>query len=98
MAYRSAFAERDTANQALKIKVGNDYYDFLKDISLNDESLLADKGYREFINRFEFMPPLREVQNDAYEKSFSLLLQTKRDRTFRTGNRMGKRLIKPKNI
>lgn len=70
MAYRSAFAERDTANQALKIKVGNDYYDFLKDISLNDESLLADKGYREFINRFEFMPPLREVQNDAYEKKF----------------------------
>ncbi|WP_175630739.1 TlpA family protein disulfide reductase [Bacteroides acidifaciens] len=70
MAYRSLFAERDTANQALKMKVGNNYYDFLKDISLNDESLLADKGYREFINRFEFMPLLREIQSDAYEKKF----------------------------
>lgn len=70
IAYRSVFAERDTTNQALKMKVGNNYYDFLRDISLNDESLLADKGYREFINRFEFMPPLREVQSDAYEKKF----------------------------
>ena len=70
MAYRSLFAERDTANQALKMKAGNNYYDFLKDISLNDESLLADKGYREFINRFEFMPLLREIQSDAYEKKF----------------------------
>lgn len=70
MVYRSLFAERDTANQALKMKAGNNYYDFLKDISLNDESLLADKGYREFINRFEFMPLLREIQSDAYEKKF----------------------------
>ena len=70
MAYRNVFAERDTANQALKMKAGNNYYDFLKDISLNDESLLADKGYREFVNRFEFMPPLSEVQSDAYEKKF----------------------------
>lgn len=70
IAYRSLFAERDTANQALKMKAGNNYYDFLKDISLNDESLLADKGYREFINRFEFMPLLREIQSDAYEKKF----------------------------
>ena len=70
MAYRSIFAERDTTNRALKMKAGNNYYDFLKDISLNDESLLADKEYRKFINRFEFMPPLSEVQSDAYDKKF----------------------------
>lgn len=69
--YRSLFAERDTTNQALKTKVGHSYYDFLKEISLNDQSLLADREYRQFIHRFEFMPPLCEVQSDVYKKKFS---------------------------
>lgn len=70
MTHRRVYAERDTTNQALRTKVGNDYYDFLKHISLNDPSLLADAGYREFINRFEFMAPLIEVQSDAYNRKF----------------------------
>lgn len=80
MAYRSVFAARDTANEALKVKEGNDYYDFLKQIPLNDESLLVDSKYREFINRFEFMNPLREVQSNAYEnkRDRQILNETKK--------------------
>lgn len=67
IAYRDLFATRDTTNQALKVKEGNDYYDFLKQFPLNDKSLLVNCEYREFINRFEFMNPLRKVQSNAYE-------------------------------
>lgn len=67
IAYRDMLAARDTSNQALKVKEGNDYYDFLKHIPLNDESLLVNWEYAMFINRFEFMNPLREVQRNAYE-------------------------------
>lgn len=64
------YPTKDTANQILKAKEGNEYYDFLKYIPLNDQSLLTNQEYRQFINRFELMSPLREVQSDAYENKY----------------------------
>ena len=35
---------KDTANQALKVKEEDSYYDFLKKMPLNDETVLADSN------------------------------------------------------
>lgn len=59
---REYYAREDTTNQALKVKEDDTYYDFLKEMPLNDETVLADSETSIFINRFEFMGPL----NNAY--------------------------------
>ncbi len=58
---RDYYARRDTANQALQVKSDDSYYDFLKEMPLNDSIVLADKQADIFINRFEFMEPLRQA-------------------------------------
>ncbi len=55
---RTYEAKQDTINEVLKIPVKNEYYDFLKDMSLNDQSLLALDEFSTFVNRFEFCKPL----------------------------------------
>lgn len=40
-----------------------DYYDFLKDIPMNDETVLAQANAYMFINRFKYSAPLEEAAN-----------------------------------
>lgn len=51
-------ARQDTANEILKIPADLTYYDFLKEIPLNDNSLLVLRNFGTFVNRFEFCDPL----------------------------------------
>jgi len=55
---RGYYAKQDTTNQVLKIPVENNYYDFLKDLDLNDQSLLAVDDFSTFVNRLEFSKPI----------------------------------------
>lgn len=55
---RDYYAKQDTINPILKIPVENDYFDFLKEINLNDQSLLTIKEFSTFVNRFEFSKPI----------------------------------------
>lgn len=66
---RVLFAQRDTTNQVLKIKSNDSHFNFLKDIPLDDVTMLADKGCRQFINQFEYMIPLQDIGN--WEKIFN---------------------------
>ena len=54
---RDYYAKQDTANQALKVKEDDSYYDFLKEMPLDDKTILADEKADIFTNRFEFMAP-----------------------------------------
>lgn len=58
---RDYYAKQDTANQALKVKEEDSYYDFLKEMPLNDETMLADAQAGIFINRFEYMDAFRKL-------------------------------------
>ncbi len=55
---RTYEAKKDTVNEVLKIPVDDEYYDFLKDMSLNDQSLLVLDEFSTFVNRFEFCKPI----------------------------------------
>jgi thiol-disulfide isomerase/thioredoxin len=55
---RSYEAKKDTINEVLKIPVKDDYYDFLKGMNLNDQSLLVLDDFSTFVNRFEFSNPI----------------------------------------
>lgn len=52
---RDYYASQDTTNQVLKIQEGKDYYDFLRKMPLNDETILANREFGTFINCFEYM-------------------------------------------
>jgi len=58
---RDYYAKQDTANMILKMQIPASYYDFLKQLPLNDPSLLVSDEFSEFINRFEY--------NDLFTKS-----------------------------
>ncbi|MGY5354111.1 TlpA family protein disulfide reductase [Wenyingzhuangia sp. IMCC45467] len=55
---RDYYAKKDTLNKVLKAPVETKYYDFLNKIDLNNQSLLVDNRFSEFINRFEYSKPL----------------------------------------
>ena len=55
---RDYYAKQDTFNQVLKIPVENDYFDFLQELDLNDQSLLVVKEFSTFVNRFEYSKPI----------------------------------------
>jgi hypothetical protein len=52
---RDYYAKQDTANQALKVKENDSYYDFLKEMPLDDKTILADEKADIFTNRFDFI-------------------------------------------
>ena len=52
-------AREDTTNKILSIPIPTDYYDFLKEMPLNDNSLLAVQRFESFINRFEYSNPMQ---------------------------------------
>jgi len=51
-------SKKDTANKIIELPIPDDYYNFLKEMPLNDNSLLVSGNYSSFINRFEFCGPL----------------------------------------
>lgn len=58
---RSYYARQDTTNLALKVKEEDSYYDFLKEMPLDDVTILANNGTGTFINRFEYMEPFTKT-------------------------------------
>lgn len=64
---RDYYAQQDTANQVLKIKADDSFYDFLKEMPLDDKTVLADERADIFINRFEYMTPLRKAYSDEVD-------------------------------
>ena len=58
---REYYAQQDSTNKMLKMPVPVYYYDFLKQIPLNEPGLLVCDEFSEFINRFEY--------NDLFTKS-----------------------------
>ena len=58
---RDYYAEQEPTNEVLKVKEDQSYYDFLKLIPLDDETMLADNRYDVFTNRFEYMSPLKKA-------------------------------------
>ena len=55
---RDYYAQQDSTNQTLKVQPDASYYNFLKEMPLNEPSVLANSNISIFINRFEFMSPL----------------------------------------
>jgi thiol-disulfide isomerase/thioredoxin len=72
-------SKKDTTNKIIKIPITADYYDFLKEMPLNDNSLLVSGLYSIFINRFEFCNPLsvisKRVKRTAQVKDYSFWLE-----------------------
>lgn len=64
---RDYYAQQDTANQVLKTKADDSFYDFLKEMPLDDKTVLADERADIFINRFEYMTPLRKAYSDEVD-------------------------------
>ena len=69
---RDYMAQQDSTNQALQVQPEDSYYDFLKQMPLNDPSVLASSEANVFLNRFEYMDPL----NAAY-RIYNKLLNNK---------------------
>lgn len=70
---REMFLREDSSSQVLKYPVPDNYYDFLQQLPLNDQSLLISNNIYHFINRFEFCRPFTAVNAQFYvapEKSF----------------------------
>ncbi|WP_270547439.1 TlpA family protein disulfide reductase [Bacteroides ovatus] len=65
---RDYYTKQDSTNQALKVKEDDSYYSFLKDMPLNDVTVLANTNASTFINRFEYMDLFRKAYSD---QSFS---------------------------
>ena len=55
---RGYLARTDSTNQALQVQPEASYYSFLKQMPLDDPSVLACSEADVFINRFEYMDPL----------------------------------------
>lgn len=62
---REYYAQQDSTNQALKVPEDDSYYDFLKEMPLDDETMLVNADADIFINRFEYMNPLRYAYRAA---------------------------------
>ena len=66
---RKTYSKKDTSNQFLKSPVPNTFYDFLKKMPLNDNSLLITSSFSTFINRFEycdpFMSPVKSISRGS---------------------------------
>lgn len=59
---RDYYAKEDTTNKVLQVQADNVYYDFLKEMPLNDiTTLIESSNGSTFINRFEYMNPFSET-------------------------------------
>ena len=57
---------------AKQVKEDDSYYDFLKEMPLDDKTILADEKADIFTNRFEFMAPLQKAYSDEVEGSVEI--------------------------
>lgn len=55
---RNYYAQQDSTNRVLQVQPDASYYNFLKEMPLNEQSALANSNITTFINRFEYMNPL----------------------------------------
>lgn len=55
---RNYYAQQDSTNRVLQVQPDASYYNFLKEMPLNEQSALANSNISTFINRFEYMNPL----------------------------------------
>lgn len=63
---RDYYAKQDTANKILRMPIPISYYNFLKEMPLNDNSILVSNEFGTFVNRFEYCTPLsRAKRNNA---------------------------------
>jgi len=71
--------KKDTANEIIKLPIPDDYYNFLRDMPLNDNTLLVSSEYSTFINRFEYCKPLsirsKSFKQEAQTKDYSFRLE-----------------------
>jgi thiol-disulfide isomerase/thioredoxin len=67
---RDHYARQDSTNKTLRIPIQENYYDFLKQLPLNDPSLLVCNEFSEFINRFEFCELFNKARSKYYQESF----------------------------
>lgn len=51
---RDVYAHRDTANRVMRVKIEDSYFNFLKELPLDDEMLLVTDKFKMFINCYEF--------------------------------------------
>lgn len=73
--YREYSAQQDTANLVLKAPVEDSYYNFIKEMPLDDETLPADEGFSIFINRLEYMRPLSNITMEESRAASKLFRQ-----------------------
>lgn len=80
---RDYYSKQDTLNPILKIPVENNYFDFVQELDLNDQSLLAMDNFSVFVNRLEFSKPILiyPKSKQSYftpEKTFDEFLKDKK--------------------
>lgn len=71
--YREFASRENPDNEILKLPVEKNYYNFLKQVSVNEPLLLTTKGFSTFINRFEYMDLFNEKSRTIFlspEKTF----------------------------
>lgn len=57
---RRIHAQGNPSDLSAQIEPDSTYYDFLKSMPMNDETILADNNIRIFMNQFEFITPLHQ--------------------------------------
>jgi thiol-disulfide isomerase/thioredoxin len=75
--YSTYLFEYETNNRSSQIPL--EFYDFLRDISLNNKELLSTENFPTFINRLEYCQPFMAARNQPYrgltpEKTFEQYL------------------------
>ena len=76
---RKYFQNEEPENKILQAEVPQDYYDFLKEMPLNNPNLLIPYENWVFFNRFEYIPPFEQAYKISaqYEVSgFPRLIET----------------------
>lgn len=81
---RGYYQQKEPNNEILKLPMPVDYYDFLNQIVLNDNTLLIANEFSTFINRFEFSPLFKRsllhnrAKGNGYERLDSAYLSENR--------------------
>lgn len=65
LSFRDYYAKKEPDNKVLQVKESPSYYQFLKEMPLDDATMLADMEASSFINRFEYMSPLRKAHGSV---------------------------------
>ncbi|WP_285011064.1 TlpA family protein disulfide reductase [Pedobacter faecalis] len=71
---RSYYQKQEPDNAILKMPMRADYFDYLKKIDMNDQSLLVSNDFSTFVNRFEFSPAFqRQLLHQANKFGYKQL-------------------------